>query len=596
MWELLRQLAENMAMIVTIAFLLTRIKSFHLIFQKGLNQQSKLIIFLVFSLFGIVSHYIGIHIMTDHLALTAWNWGTSNGHSSIANTSPVATIMGGLLGGPVIGLGIALVIGGYRFLYGGFADWATLGSFLILGLLAGWAGAYLKRKGKVTPLSALWVALFLELIHMAILLFLPEPDILAFQLVRLIAIPMIVINSLGVWIFAQILETVLKEDAKARAFETHKALFIADKTLPYFRQGLHASSCREAAKIIHRQSGADAIGITNRLEIIAYVGGGEEELYVSQRMHQSLIRNALVSGQRVVFKRRNKQEEQTFPFAMVIVLPLVVSGEPIAALLLYYRKAHSMSAAEEELAEGLSKLFSTQLELGEVERQKKLLADAEIKALQAQVNPHFLFNSINTLVSICRTDAMLARKLLLDLGTFFRSNLQGARQLFIPLSKELEHVQAYLALEQARFPGRYRLNIQVEPGLEETLIPPFTLQPLVENSISHGFAGRRKGGMVNIQVYNDQGHVVIEVKDNGKGMDKERLNLLGKKAVDSHKGTGTALHNIHERLHGLYGANVSMKISSEKDKGTQIELRFLRTDGGEYGDAESLLDRGRAIC
>ncbi len=112
---------------------------------------------------------------------------------------------------------------------------------------------------------------------------------------------------------------------------------------------------------------------------------------------------------------------------------------------------------------------------------------------------------------------------------FFRSNLQGARQLFIPLSKELEHVQAYLALEQARFPGRYRLNIQVEPGLEETLIPPFTLQPLVENSISHGFAGRRKGGMVNIQVYNDQGHVVIEVKDNGKGMDKERLNLLGKK-------------------------------------------------------------------
>ncbi|PZE21406.1 LytS/YhcK type 5TM receptor domain-containing protein [Paenibacillus xerothermodurans] len=598
MWELLRQLAENMGMIVTIAFLLTRIKSFHLIFRKGLNRQSKVIILITFAIFGIVSHYIGINIMTDHLALTAWNWGVSNGHSSIANTSPVAMVMGGLLGGPLIGMGIALVIGGYRFLYGGIADWATLGSFLVLGLLAGWAGVYLRKRAKVGPLSALVVAFMLEFVHMAILLFLPQPNVLALQLVSLIAVPMITINSLGVWIFALIIENVLREEAKARAVETHKTLLIADKTLPYFRQGLHSAASGEAASIIHQHSGADAIGITNRLDIIAFAGGTQDDHGACEQLLQPFIRRALDTGDRAVFKEQDQaaEEQDKTPYAMVIILPLVVAGEPVGALLMYYRKSQPISEAEEELAEGLSKLFSTQLELGEVERQKKLLMDAEIKALQAQVNPHFLFNSINTLVAVCRSDPMLARKLLLDLGTYFRSNLQGATQLLIPLHKELEHVHAYLALEQARFPGSYCLNVHVEPGLEETLIPPFTLQPLVENSIRHGFAGRRRGGMVAINIHLDQGNVVVRVSDNGRGIDEDRLRQLGHSVVESQKGTGTALHNIKERLQGLYGSEAPMKIVSQPDAGTQVELRFPRTDGGENGHADGFLGGGRIVC
>ena len=124
-------------------------------------------------------------------------------------------------------------------------------------------------------------------------------------------------------------------------------------------------------------------------------------------------------------------------------------------LKMYYTEPDKLDKVQQELAEGLANLFSTQLELAEAERQTKLLKDAEIKALQAQIHPHFLFNSINTISALCRTDADKARKLLLELSSFFRGNLQGARQMLIPLEKELENVKAYLSLEQTRFPNKY---------------------------------------------------------------------------------------------------------------------------------------------
>ncbi len=99
--------------------------------------------------------------------------------------------------------------------------------------------------------------------------------------------------------------------------------------------------------------------------------------------------------------------------------------------------------------------------------QSKLLQDAEIKALQAQINPHFLFNAINTVSALCRTDVEKARKLLLQLSVYFRCNLQGARQLLIPLEQELNHVHAYLSLEQARFPNKYEVKMYMEDELKD---------------------------------------------------------------------------------------------------------------------------------
>jgi two-component system sensor histidine kinase LytS len=237
---------------------------------------------------------------------------------------------------------------------------------------------------------------------------------------------------------------------------------------------------------------------------------------------------------------------------------------------------------EQELAEGLAKLFSTQLELAKAEMQTKLLKDAEIKALQAQVHPHFLFNAINTISVLCRTDVEKARSLLQELSAFFRSNLQGARQILVPLEKELEHVNAYLSLEQARFPDKYHIDYRIEPRFKEVLIPPFTLQPLVENAVHHAFPHVKNKGQIIIHAYFKDDAMRIVVEDNGKGIPSGRIDELGKHAVESAKGTGTALHNISERLEGIYKGQASLSIESEAGQGTKVNISIPLNEKGVW--------------
>ena len=215
--------------------------------------------------------------------------------------------------------------------------------------------------------------------------------------------------------------------------------------------------------------------------------------------------------------------------------------------------------------------------------QSKLLQDAEIKALQAQINPHFLFNAINTVSALCRTDVEKARKLLLQLSVYFRCNLQGARQLLIPLEQELNHVQAYLSLEQARFPNKYEVKMYIEDELKTTLVPPFVLQLLVENALRHAFPKKQPVCEVEVHVFEKEGMVHFEVKDNGQGIEEERLEQLGKMVVSSKKGTGTALYNINERLIGLFGKETMLHIESELNKGTEITFIIPKSREEEPG-------------
>ncbi|MFL6516717.1 MAG: histidine kinase, partial [Bacillus sp. (in: firmicutes)] len=270
------------------------------------------------------------------------------------------------------------------------------------------------------------------------------------------------------------------------------------------------------------------------------------------------------------------------PLQAAIVLPLKVHAKTVGTLKLYFKASSKLDRVEQELAEGLSNLFSVQLEMAELEIQRRLLKDAEIKALQAQVHPHFLFNAINTISSLIRTDADKARSLLIKLSTFFRSNLQGARQMLIPLEKELEHVEAYLTIEQARFPDRYNVKLDIAPALERVLIPPFTLQPLVENAIRYAFP-KAKSGTVKVRAFQEGGNLVLLTEDDGKGISTELLGSLGNQTVDSSGGTGTALWNIKKRIEEIYGQNASFHIESSMNKGTKVSITLPLTKQQKVG-------------
>ncbi|MFT5729250.1 MAG: two-component system sensor histidine kinase LytS [Desulforhopalus sp.] len=237
-----------------------------------------------------------------------------------------------------------------------------------------------------------------------------------------------------------------------------------------------------------------------------------------------------------------------------------------------------------EIAKGLTGLFSIQLELEDIQVKDKLLAHAEIKHLQAQINPHFLFNSLNTIASFCRTTPEKARELILDLSLYMRKNLDSSRG-YIPLSSELEQINSYLAIEKARFGELIQIEIDVEPGCEDWPIPSLIIQPLVENAIKHGIRRREGGGTISLTIYRNLDMLEVTVEDDGLGIDKDELDtLLTRQNLESHT-EGVGLRNSNQRLEQIYGPEFGMEITSSSAKGTTISFRIPRTQEASYVSA-----------
>jgi two-component system sensor histidine kinase LytS len=257
-----------------------------------------------------------------------------------------------------------------------------------------------------------------------------------------------------------------------------------------------------------------------------------------------------------------------------IIVPLKRGDRIIGTLKLYRVKENRISPLDVELANGLAHLFSNQLELAEIDNSKKLLKDAEIKALQAQINPHFLFNAINTIISHIRTSPVAASELLVKLADFFRRNINPGAES-VTLEKELEHCDAYIGIEKARFEDRVKVTCEIEEGAMDCKLPPLILQPLVENALKHGILPRESGGEVIIAARRDNGSVVVSVKDNGLGMEEEHVRMLfteSLKTPDS-KGRGIGLKNVNARLVALYGKDSGLSVESRRGLGTTV--RFI---------------------
>lgn len=584
--QLLPVMLERAGILIIVAFLLSRLKSFRRIIDHEHVMKEKIILITIFGVFEIISNYTGIEI--HHRSISEeWHIGGLSGSSAIANTRIMGVAIGGLLGGPVVGLGAGLIAGLHRLSFGGYTSIACGISTILAGIITGLLGKRFNIREKNAHLKAVIIGILMECVQMGIILLIAKPFGSALELVKIIAFPMITVNGFGTFIFMLIIQTILLEEDRTRTLQTHRALYIAQLTLPYFRQGLNKESCERVAEIILKHTGADAVSITDRNQVLSHVGLASDHHIPLKSMATKLTQKVLEWGK--IQKATTKEEIQCYredcPLNSAIVLPLKANNHVIGTLKLYFKSSNGLSAVDEELVEGLGKLFSSQLEFAEAEQQRKLLKDAEIKALQAQVHPHFLFNAINTISCLIRTDADQARKLLLQLSKFFRSNLQGARQMLIPLEKELEHVHAYLSLEQARFPNKYTVSMEIDESMKDVLIPPFTLQPLVENAVHHGFKHLEKGkkGVISIHACQENGKINITTIDNGVGMTEDQRRNLGTKAVHSKEGTGTALWNIKKRIDEIYGQVADFKIESEPASGTKITIS-LPLDEQKWGE------------
>lgn len=576
MMELFLFMFERVGLIIVFAFLISRWRIFRemLFNEQGLKEKIWLVV--IFSALSIISSYTGIKIESGMINLSnELIYNSINTEEAIANTRLIGVAIAGIFGGPLVGLSVGIIAGIHRITLGGFTAIACGVSTILAGFITGGLSKKLKIRQTFSYKKAVLIGICAEAVQMAVILVVAKPTEQAVQLVSLIAMPMIFMNAFGIFLFFMIIKSVIDEEERTKALQTNQAFAIAQLTIEHFRKGLNEESCQIVSEIIKKEIKVDAVAITDTNGILAHVGVGEDHHLIQRGIMTALTKRVLVEG-RIITATTAKEiscPHEGCPLSAAIVLPLKVQEETVGSLKLYFMDEASLTGVKKELAEGLSRLFSSQLEYAEIERQRKLLKDAEIKALQAQVHPHFLFNSLNTISSLIRTDADEARTLLLKLSTFFRSNLHGARQMLIPLKNEIDHVEAYLSIEQTRFPNRYDVQLQIDETLYDVQIPPFTLQPLVENAIYHAFKNS-KAGKIYVKVQRRDNQLLLITEDNGCGMRKEQVLQLGKSIMESEQGTGTALWNIYQRIHEIYGKEANFHISSTLDVGTKIQIQL----------------------
>jgi two-component system, LytTR family, sensor kinase len=208
---------------------------------------------------------------------------------------------------------------------------------------------------------------------------------------------------------------------------------------------------------------------------------------------------------------------------------------------------------------------NTRIEMN-LEENQQLLLKARMDALTSQINPHFLFNTLNTVSSLIRFDPDAAREVVLKLSNILRRLLRK-HETFVPLREELDFIEDYLDIEVARF-GADKLRVfhEIDEGALDAFVPSMLLQPMIENSIKHGLAPRLEGGQIHIRTRRAEGRLLIEIEDNGIGISAERLAEV--------YGGGIGISNVHERLRLLYGDQFKMDIRSKEGEGTQIHIEI----------------------
>ncbi|WP_251550808.1 sensor histidine kinase [Neobacillus muris] len=570
MFELLVTMIERLGILVTIAFILTRLKFFRdMIYQEQLRRKQQFTAIMFFGFFGIIGTYSGLTLNPDTLQINRWTSGLTS-DEAIANSRVIGVVLAGLLGGYKVGLGAGLIAGLHRFTLGGFTSLSCGLATILSGILS----ALFYRKNKHVKLeSAFLIGALAETIQMMIILLLSRPFEKALSLVEIIGLPMILANGLGSALFLLIIRNVINEEEKAGAIQAQKILLIIKKTLPHLRNGLNAESAHAVSDIIHKEINTSAVAITNLTEILAHVGLGDDHHRANSPIQTHATWEAIQKGGLVTANHDSIHcQVNGCQLAAAVIAPLKQRGKTIGTLKFYFQTEKEITPVIIELISGLSSLLSNQLEIAQSDQAYQLAKEAEIKALQAQISPHFLFNTLNTILSLIRLNPAKARKLLVYLSHFLRQNLSVTTQNLTTLEQELNHVKAYLAIEEARFENKLKVIYEIEEPTLLQSIPPLTLQPIVENSIKHGIKDKQSFCIVKIIISAHNGSTSVTVRDNGNGMSPERMKQVCKVPLDSPSGTGLALYNVNRRLTGVYGEEASLKIKSELGVGTEISF------------------------
>ena len=406
---------------------------------------------------------------------------------------------------------------------------------------------------------------------MLLILLIARPFSAALDLVKQISLPMVLMNSLGVMALMWVFEYVAVERDVLAARRTKQALIIAEECLPYFKKGMFSlPHLQLAANKVVSTDGITGAVITDTHQVLVSSGVCiTPGTPLPKIIQQSVTQQA----------RSSFTAQQSFaclsPTLYTLSAPLTIQGEVVGALVLFVPLSGHHIETDLSFTSGLASLFSTQLELGQIDYQKRMLQKAEFTVLQSQINPHFFFNSLSTIAAFCREKPEQARELLLALSDYFRRTLNTG-EFMIPLQEELEFVEAYLLLEKARFEDKLQVTIDV-PSTVSCVVPRLILQPIVENAVKHGIKNSKGQVEIFITAKTNTDTTIITVQDNGPGISATVIERLRDNTLAVNQSIG--LSNVHNRLISIYGKTNGLEIQTSPQTGTSVSLTIPQAGG-----------------
>ena len=542
------QLLEQSSLMIVLFIIITKIKGFKYIFQKE-NYKFKdlLVISLIFTALAILGTYNGIDVQ-----------------GAIANTRVIAIVSGGVLFGPLVGITSGIISGFHRYIIdiGGITAFPCFMSSIFAGVLSGFF--YKNISSKYKGVYAIACGVISESFSMILIYLFSKPHNIAIGIIKKIYIPMIV-GQIGIGLLISIVCAIKKEKEEVAAMQSKLALDIANKTLPYFRS-INEESLEKICRIIKDEINSDAVSITDKNEVLAYVGVGEEAFKFPYTEISNITKCAIKENKilNIQVKKEESSVSKKVDLKTAMIIPLTDSKGIVGTLKIYYTKKYDMSYSKQSLAIGLSQIISTLMEISKIEKIENEKKKSEIKALQSQINPHFLFNALNTITSFIRINPDKARNLIINLSTYMRYNLEVNDNL-IDINKELEQVKAYVEIEKARFGDKLTVLYDIDDNIDAK-IPSLTIQPLVENAIIHGIRKNGGCGTVVIGVKKEDGYTKVWVENNGMPIDLDIIKRVYSGEMPENK---IGLYNVHLRLKLIYGQGLNIYRLST---GTKMEF------------------------
>ncbi|ALF23673.1 sensor histidine kinase [Fusobacterium nucleatum subsp. nucleatum ATCC 23726] len=549
--QFISHLISNIGCSAMIAFFFIKIDRANIIIKsKAKTKKDIVALSFFFSLLSISGTYIGL-----------------NFNGAILNTRNVGVIAGGILGGPYVSIITGLVAGIHR-------AFVNLGretaipcaiSTIIGGFLTAYVHRFIKNKDRI--FFGFFLACTIENLSMGLILILLKDKILAQNIVTSFYIPMVLMNSIGASVLILIVEDIIQKSEIVAGNQAKLALEIANKTLPYFRETENLS---EVCKIIAENLGAKATVITDKKDIIAGFSFDKAEI-TRTAIKSNNTRKVLKTGEVMLVIKEDDEIIEDFldispHIKSCIILPLKEKNDVNGTLKIFFDTAEKITEKNRYLMIGLSHLISTQMEISKVENLISLLKYSELKALQSQINPHFLFNVLNTMTSLIRTNPEKAREVTIDLSNYLRYNLDNNVKS-VELIKELNQIDNYIKIEKARFGDKLNIVYDVDESLYNFQIPSLIIQPLVENSIKHGILKKRENGCVKVIVKKIDKDIEVIIEDDGVGIEQTVIDNLDKQIQEN-----IGLKNVHQRLKLLYGEGLNIK---KLEQGTRINFRIL---------------------